>query len=336
MVGFFLVLATVKDQKCLNILVVYLMVLISFIAFEGILQYKTGFALGGIEPIMESHVTADGALDKVARIRWYGVFNDPNDLGLLFIFAIPFLIEMARQRMFLVPLVSLPLVFTSLYFTNSRGSMLAALASIAAYFIILYRNLKGAVIAVGLAALLFLFGPSRMADISAQEESAHGRIEAWYQGYQMFKSNPIFGVGMGRYTEFHDLTAHNSFVLVMAETGVVGLFFFTGLIYYPLNALWDSVFKDNSERFTRSDLGTISAVYASLLGMLVAIFFISRAYVLLPFLLIALAASVGDIFKLPQSLRGEPSRPYPRHFSNVLKLTLLQVVGINIIVKVCL
>src|ERR1700682_4357662 len=38
----------------------------------------------------------------------------------------------------------------------------------------------------------------------------------------MFKSAPLFGIGFNGFTEFLDITAHNSFVLCLAELGLLG------------------------------------------------------------------------------------------------------------------
>src|SRR3546814_19551279 len=64
--------------------------------------------------------------------------------------------------------------------------------------------------------------PTRMQELDAGESSAYGRIESWYDGIQMFLANPVFGVGVGNFTDHTRLTAHNSFVLVLAATGIVG------------------------------------------------------------------------------------------------------------------
>ena len=71
-----------------------------------------------------------------------------------------------------------------------------------------------------------------MAQISNGDDSAYGRVEAWYEGIQMFKSSPVFGVGKGMFTDFNNLTAHNSYMLVLAELGFVGSIFFLGLFFY--------------------------------------------------------------------------------------------------------
>src|ERR1700686_5663186 len=48
------------------------------------------------------------------------------------------------------------------------------------------------------------------------------RLEAWANGLEMFKSAPLFGIGFNGFTDFLDITAHNSFVLCLAELGLLG------------------------------------------------------------------------------------------------------------------
>src|SRR3546814_16694190 len=74
--------------------------------------------------------------------------------------------------------------------------------------------------------------PTRMQELDAGESSAYGRIESWYDGIQMFLANPVFGVGVGNFTDHTWLTAHNSFVLVLAETGIVGYTVWLAMVGY--------------------------------------------------------------------------------------------------------
>lgn len=335
LVGFFLVLSSIKERKQFDIFILFLIALISFVAFEGIQQYRTGYAIGGVEPFYQNAIGLDGERLSLARIRWYGLFNDPNDLGLLFIITVPFLIDMLMKRKFIIPIISLPLIIIALYHTNSRGSMLACVVAVGAYFLIRYRSKKGLIIGLMLIIPLMLFGPSRMGEISGKEESAYGRIESWYQGYQMFKSNPLFGVGMGNYTDYHYLTAHNSFVLVMAELGFVGLFCFTGLIYYPFEWLHSKLFPKGAERnFEQNDLCLISSVYASFVGVLTSIFFISRSYVLIPYLLSALATIVSRISSFDIKVQPGVVTSSSKHLINIFIMTVFQILIINLILKI--
>jgi len=336
MVGFFLVVTAVNERKKFNLLVLVLVALVSFVAYQGIQQFNTGYAIGGMEPVYEYATATDGERIRIPRVRWYGIFNDPNDLGLLLIIVIPFLINMLIQHKFVVPLVSLSLVIPALYHTNSRGSMLAGAVAIISYFLIRFRSKKGFLLGLLLIVPLLLLGPSRMGDLSGKEESAYGRIESWYQGYQMFKSNPFFGVGMGSYTDYHELTAHNSFVLVMAELGFVGLFFFTGLIYFPLYWLYTYITKLKYEKIDSVDNGIICSSYASLFGMLTAMFFLSRSYMLILYLLIAIVMSAILTCFSKFEIDSADIILFKSHYKNVAFLSAAQIICINIIVKIFL
>jgi hypothetical protein len=48
------------------------------------------------------------------------------------------------------------------------------------------------------------------------------RLEAWANGLEMFKSAPLFGIGFNAFTDLYEITAHNSFVLCLAELGLLG------------------------------------------------------------------------------------------------------------------
>ncbi len=333
-VGFFLILIVSIDLQRLKSFIICLILFTSFIAYEGIRQFTTGFAHGGLEAFYQQGLSVNGVFEQIPRIRWYGVFNDPNDLGLSFVLVIPFLIEMLLRKKYIIPILSLPLIGLALYYTNSRGSILAALVAISSYFVFRYRSTKGVIIGIILSALLLLAAPGRMQTLSADESSAAGRVEAWFEAYQMLKSNPLFGVGQGMFTDYHTLTAHNSFVLIMAELGVFGLFFFTGLIYYPYNWLWHTLFTSKSEVLSEDDISFVSAVFASFTGVLAAIFFISRSYVLIPYIAIAMAVSVTRLIDNQNSLEYCDTYPKQNHFKNIALLTIGQVIVLNIVVKV--
>ena len=63
------------------------------------------------------------------------------------------------------------------------------------------------------------------------------RAEAWATGLDMFKHSPIFGVGARLFNEHHFLTAHNSFVLTLAELGLIGMMLFVTFIYLSFKTL---------------------------------------------------------------------------------------------------
>lgn len=175
------------------------------------------------------------------RVTWVGTFNDPNDLGLLFLLALPMLLMRAQLAVSLLPRVlwySLAAAHVyAVWLTHSRGAMLTLMLLAAIVFLRRYGVIKLMTAAiVALPALYLLF--SRMRAIDAEEESAYGRIDAWHAGIQMFRDNPLFGVGLDGFTDYHHLTAHNSYILVLAELGASGYIMWTLMISAAMLMVW--------------------------------------------------------------------------------------------------
>ena len=254
------------------------------LALHGVEQAKTGIGWTGV-PLSD-----DG------RIQYVGIFNDPNDLGLLFAAALPIAVFLGSRRGGLLRLFWLAgaaLLFYGTYLTNSRGAMLAVLVVAGVY--VWHR--RGIVTAsmlgfVGLACMKLL--SSRMQELDAGEESASGRVDAWYEGMQLFMSHPLFGVGAGNFTDYNELTAHNSFVLVLAETGFVGFMLWLAFVSYSFWMMLailryqpePAADKELAKRW-QDERAMALPLLLSLWGLFAAAFFLSRSYMIVLYLLIA-------------------------------------------------
>ncbi len=116
--------------------------------------------------------------------------------------------------------------------------------------VILFASRKklGTVPAVIIAVVLFAgagaVGWSGGRDVSV--EQGEGRMEAWATGIQLLKSHPLFGVGMGRFTEFFYITAHNTIMVCAAETGMFGLFWWATFVFATVR---DAIVTASGEEF---------------------------------------------------------------------------------------
>jgi O-antigen ligase len=273
-------------------------VLCTFVlALHSVGQAQTGMGWTGI-PIGE-----DG------RVQYVGIFNDPNDLGLLFVAALPMAVYLSRRAGFIARpgwLAGAALLLYGIRLTNSRGALLAVLVVAGAY--VWYRRglFTASVLGVvGLACLKLL--SSRMQELDAGEESANGRVDAWYSGLHMFMSHPLFGVGAGNFTEYNELTAHNSFVLVLAEAGFVGYVLwlaFVGYSFWMMAAVLR--YKPTSGDADQNDAWQKERPLAltlllSLCGMFTTAFFLSRSYMIVLYLILAVVTGyyVGARQRLP-------------------------------------
>lgn len=239
------------------------------------------------------------------RVRGLGILNDPNDLGQAIVMSLPLLFAGWRARRLLRNLLWVvapgALLVYTIYLTHSRG----ALVGLGVLLLYGLRNWLGTT-RTALAAVLGLgvllgggLGGGR--EFSTQEESAGQRVEAWYEGLQMLRENPVFGIGYGRFTDFHNLTAHNSFVLCFAETGLLGLFAWVGLLVVAWRELGQAaaLHPAGSEARRRAE-----ALRAALLGFLACAWFLSRTFQPLLYLLLALC--FGAAWALRRSFADAP------------------------------
>ncbi|SDD66225.1 O-antigen ligase family protein [Aquimonas voraii] len=228
------------------------------------------------------------------RVHGLGILNDPNDFGQALVMSLPLLALAWRPRRALrnALIVGLPmaLMLYAIYLTHSRGALLG----IAVLGLMALRgwlgSLRTAVIgALGLVLAMGL-GLAGGREFSTQEQSAGQRIEAWYEGLQMFRENPLFGVGYGAFTDYHPLTAHNSFVLCFAELGLVGLL--------PWVALLVLAWRELGQVAGLAPPGSTEARMAealrmALLGFLACAWFLSRTYQPLLYLLLGLCIAAA-------------------------------------------
>src|ERR1039457_1336246 len=111
----------------------------------------------------------------------------------------------------------------------------------------------------------------------------------------MYRSNPILGVGFRNFTEHHDLTAHNSFVLCFAELGAVGYFFWLALLIVAILQLEQVRQCKDDGRGGDVLRRQARVLIPSFAGMLAAAFFLSRSYNPVLFLLVGLAFALYEI-----------------------------------------
>ncbi len=191
------------------------------IAWHGINQAQSGVGWSGMPQSQE-------------RITYVGFLNDPNDLAMAFLIALPLTLSFVRRGgnklTSIVAIAAVTAILYGAYLTNSRGAIVSLAAMIGVYSLLRRGWGRSLIVVPALLAALFFAAPDRMGDISADEESANERVEAWYEGFQMMKQSPLFGVGKGLFTDHHVRTAHNSFVLAAAELGLIGYFFWLSLV----------------------------------------------------------------------------------------------------------
>jgi len=254
------------------------------LVLHGHWQLRDGIGWTGSEPIQ-------------GRITYSGIFNDPNDMGLLFVVCVAFVLylpetttsKLARLALF----AALGWLLYGVYLTNSRGTMLGTLTVIG--FKVWRRYGYSALIAGGALAVPVLLATTRLAEMDADEASAEGRLDAWYEGLLLMMQYPFFGVGFSNFSDHHTLTAHNSLVLAMTELGLVGypiwLAFvgYSGYMLYRLSLAPESPRSAADPDVVGVEIAASRGLYAASLGFAVGAFFLSQSYKYVLFLMCGLA-----------------------------------------------
>jgi O-antigen ligase len=139
-----------------------------------------------------------------------------------------------ESRGFLVAACLGVLVFFTLKITRAHKGRaaftLTAVSLLIALMLIVYRD----VIEVSVSSLLFLNDKYR-----GLGTGFTGRLDAWQEAFDLFLSNPWFGVGFRMHEQYMTTlsSAHNGYLSLLAEVGLFGslsLLFLTSLAYWRL------------------------------------------------------------------------------------------------------
>jgi putative inorganic carbon (hco3(-)) transporter len=353
MLLFYLIATTVDSLKRFREMCFVLTVICCVLAVHGAKQAASEDGIGW---------TGAKMIDE--RITYLGFLNDPNDLAMAFLMTVPLTLYLASTSgSFIFRYAyrgAAALILYGVYLCNSRGSLIAVGAMLFVYSVGRFGWVRSVIVAPMLALPLVFLAPSRLGEISADEDSAAGRVEAWYEGFQMLRSHPVFGVGAGQFTDHHPLTAHNSFVLAIAELGVFGYFFWLAIVVFSVLMLYQLVRAEPPAAppavpVAATTLGpAVAAATApasdapnwdawqrvsralmySLVGTLVAAFFLSRTYAPNLYLL------VGLIVAAHQTVRTHWPALAPlsvgSQFKALIMLEVGSIVGLWLTTKVLL
>jgi O-antigen ligase len=233
---------------------------------------------------------------QLKRAEAFGLIQNSNDLAALIVLCFPFAFKSIKPVWLKV--VWIGINYYAIFLTQSRGAFLGlSIGGLAYYFAnksVRMPKLKTLILVLVALVCLFKFytiflGRSE-SDIHA---STMGRFNYWVAAVRMAIRSPIWGVGFANYPlqfekyaiellEFGERTAHSSFFLVLAETGLVGLFLFLILFKKAFSFL-------NKIKMDYPDL------YSAFIGYSVTMIFLSHSYLIFIYILFALINSVRSL-----------------------------------------
>ncbi|MFH1458940.1 MAG: O-antigen ligase family protein [Candidatus Omnitrophota bacterium] len=249
LIVYFLIILLVKTRTQAVFLFWVLFALAIIVSIAAIIQHKMGLGL---------YYRIEG----ITRVS--GTEVDPNFFAIQLVMLVPILLYLflAKRNLLIRALLlfGLGLLLLAVVFTYSRTGMLALLFSLAIFVVKpVFSKQKNWIplICAILAIIMFLpFIPQkyweRVKTITDFEDPAiRARLDTWRIGAEIITENPIIGIGYGAFKfEYGEraasspyvdtkayLVAHNSYVELGAESGLLALLVFFALIIYTFNYL---------------------------------------------------------------------------------------------------
>jgi O-antigen ligase len=288
---------------------------------------RTGYALAGAAVLLVCGGLVHG---RTGRLQ-FGATYDPNDLAFVLCMLLPILFWTMHQSAHRIVRIGWMLMIVAavwvVLLTQSRGGLLALAAVVGTLvvtglmFRIPLRNgngrrsrlvLAGVVVIAMAAPIVWNALPEdariRLATVTDVKEDYNvtedqvGRLSIWKRGMAALGERP-WGVGLGAFQaaemaqggQFR--TAHNSFVQIAVELGVVGLAVFALLLVRTFRRLGAGLpagtiqLQGVNLREGGDPANLLRYLRVSLVAYVVGGFFLSQAYAPLLYVLFAIAAS---------------------------------------------
>jgi len=286
---YFAVANTVKDNKDAWWVVVGLLLALMFQGLLGSYQGVTGQALG-LYTLGEPTEVDRMVLDQTSAFRARGTVGHANGYAMYLVTALPFALAMIFTRVKNLWKVFAGIVLCAgtigLIFSLSRGGWIgfAAIFTVVMIFAVRrFPNQRRKIALICILALILLLSLSFMgsdlimARLSSNDHGAAvSRITMAHGALAIIKDHPLSGVGLNNYSLFMPMydwatylehkgpmVVHNVFLLIAAETGIIGLIAFIWFLTGVLKKAWSSAAKTSSDISWIVFVGTFAA-YVSL------------------------------------------------------------------------
>ncbi len=220
-----------------------------------LMAYVFGAYIAAFDTILLSRRAVGG----VARFAAGGA--DPNDNAMVLALGLPmawYLGMTYRQPLMRwVCRAYLPVAILAIGLTGSRGGMLATRVALLIVPLTMTKlspaRLATAIVVLGISgALAMTFVPDRLVQRFAstgaevQDLRFGGRFKLWMAGVQAFAEKPLIGYGTGRFKQavtprlgVATQVAHNSFLSVLVEQGLVGFLLYSMMFVAVFLAVMD-------------------------------------------------------------------------------------------------
>ncbi len=181
-----------------------------------------------------------GYNEVTGRLIWPGIGPNYHSANLIFPFGIALAFYDSKNFLNkLFWLVICILIASAVVGTFSRSGFISI--SLVAALYLVQRHIRAIVpilLLGSVLAILVLFLPQLILRIGsigdAVATGATGRFTAWKYAFEMWFSSPVYGMGLGSYFAAHGGVAHNTFLSVLSETGLIGILLYLSIIFFSV------------------------------------------------------------------------------------------------------
>jgi hypothetical protein len=258
--AFFISYHLVEGPEEMSRLITLMVTVAAVIAAYGIVQHFTGIdwarSLFGKPPNLDPFWFGQQEGFRTKGLHPSGITYAHNLLFPL-IFVSTFLFLPVQQwQSWLLRLVGWGLMVCSLLFSLTRGVWLAYVVVMVLFGILQGKKVVGGVVAgMAVLGLLLLGAGAGVRERAGGVLSLHenwGRSQIWLANVEMVKKRPLLGWGYGNYKKFRapyyqrypeaDTTAHahNNYLQIWVDSGLIGLFAFLSLFWVILRNGWQT------------------------------------------------------------------------------------------------
>ncbi len=265
-----------------------------------------------------SAILSPPAAESAVAGRATGTVGDPNELAAALIVGLAVAMAFAANRHFNVRQralagVAATLCLTGILISLSRGGLIGLAAALVIAVVVGGRWRRRVLGLGGALALLAVGYFAFFASLPAQERvlnisggNGSGRLELWTVGLRMIEAHPVNGVGTGQFqlSSVHYLlrpglfesgtyilstpkVAHNTYLNIAAELGVVGGALFVAILVLCLGSLLVAVKRVREQHDERTEI-LLRGLVVGFGGFLVTLIFLSENYAKLLWILLAL------------------------------------------------
>lgn len=173
--------------------------------------------------------------------------------------------------------VLLIIFFFAILLTGKRGTLLAVVFScfvvVAVYSRKSLKKIFGslmvaAIVVAILYSVFLIFVPStsvvlnRFISIDGTDITS-GRLSLFSDAFEMFLQKPMFGWGFSYFNQIYEISTHNMYLQLLADTGIIGLLLFTSIFAIGVSMSISIIRKTNE-----TDKGKLERLYTSLAGQI--------------------------------------------------------------------